>query len=213
MVTYKMIALMMGTSLFASGMTAIYFRSLDKPAKASAMLDTGQASAVSPQAEVERTIVVQQSVPADVKSNSRNEQPIAQAQSAKLDTAALDIERAERVAEAFETDKTGDSNSQRNENRFRSALTSPKLEGVQLERMECRARACRAALTFDNQAADERAVMRLIKETEDNGYTIIIPSRKTQGDGTTKATAFLFAPGAMPQVDPPADLAQVAASP
>ena len=29
----------------------------------------------------------------------------------------------------------GDSNSQRNENRFRSALTSPKLDGVELERM------------------------------------------------------------------------------
>lgn len=201
---------MLGVSLLGSGMTALYMRNAGDKTRRGETSNASQDSPPPAAQLLERTIIVQQPTPADSKSNSSEERSIARTQSAPV---ALDIERAERVSEAFEGDKMGDSNSQRNENRFRSALTSPKLDGVELERMECRSRVCRAALSFTNQAADGRAILRLMKETEDNGYSIIIPVRESQSDGTTKATVFLFAPGAMPNMNPSGELAEAPTNP
>jgi hypothetical protein len=197
--------MMLGTSLLASALSVLYLRSTGQISKNTVRHDTEQ-EATEPQREVQPTIIIQQPAPTEAKAEPIHSVSIPQPVPTKRDLEARDTERAERIAQAFETDSKGDSTSQMYENKFRAALTNPKLSGVLLERMECRSRVCRAVLKIDDRKADDQAFLQLMNETAGTGYSIVVPTREEQSDGKTKAIAYLFAPGGMP-LDSPDELA------
>jgi len=191
-------------AILASGMTVLFVKSLDHASKSEKpRLTSSEEPPAVTQVLLERQIALS-SLPPTAEASSVKQGTIesisAPATSAtRIDVDAMRAEAAARITAAYLEDKPSTKESKLVEQQFRRALTDPALQGVHVDKLECRATVCQLEGRFDSSDADHMAFHRLLSEIASTGYSFAVPVRNPQRDGSVNVTAYMFAPKSAPE--------------
>ena len=201
------IASLIAVACLASGITVVIV-SRSETTHAGTKHEESPTGAPSAQTVVvERQVVVRE---AETKNDNNN---VAHAGANDNTVAAnpLNLEAKEadytaRIVSAFGDAKPANADSRKVEHQLRGAFTDKAVSGVKLTRLECRVDVCKAETTFASRDAEEQTFQRLMLESQSNRYSLVVPIRHQDRDGSTSAEMYLFAPGSMPE--PPSQVQQ-----
>ncbi|MCC6902858.1 MAG: hypothetical protein IT377_28060 [Polyangiaceae bacterium] len=106
-----------------------------------------------------------------------------------------------RLEEAFGNDRPATSYTRAVEADLRAGFEDPVLQGVRVERVECRATTCRAVVTFADTETTKTATSRVLVDPTTAVSTkmgFVVPAYEPHPDGSVTATIFLYVAEANP---------------
>jgi len=204
------IASLITVAFLASGLTAFI---VSHPESSHSVAKHGESPAGETGAPSAQTVLVERQVLVREAETKHENNDVAHA-SANDNTAstnplnreAQEADYTARIVGAFGDAKPGNADSKKVEDQLRGAFTDKGVSGVKLNRLECRLDVCKAETTFASRDAEEQTFQRLMLESQSNRYSLVVPIRHQDRDGSMNAEMYLFAPGSMPQ--PPSQVQQ-----